>query len=40
MTGIYQVTAAVPAGLTPAADAPLVVTVAEQASPAVTIPVQ
>ncbi|HTM49929.1 MAG TPA: hypothetical protein VL285_14655 [Bryobacteraceae bacterium] len=40
MTGIYQVTATVPAGVTPAADAPLVVTVAEQASPAVTIPVQ
>ncbi len=40
MAGIYQVTVTVPAGITPAPDAPLVVTVADQASPAVTIAVQ
>jgi uncharacterized protein (TIGR03437 family) len=40
LTGIYQVTATVPAGITPAPDAPLIVTVADQASPAVTIAVQ
>ena len=38
--GIYQVTATVPSGITPAPDAPLVVTVADQASPTVTIAVQ
>jgi uncharacterized protein (TIGR03437 family) len=40
MTGIYQVTVTVPPGVTPAPDTPLVVTVAEHASPVVTIPVQ
>jgi uncharacterized protein (TIGR03437 family) len=39
-TGIYQVTATVPPGITPAPDAPLVVTVADQTSPPVTIAVQ
>jgi len=40
LTGIYQVTATVPAGISPAPDALLVVTVAEQASPPVSIAVQ
>jgi uncharacterized protein (TIGR03437 family) len=40
LTGIYQITAVVPAGITPAADATLIVTVADQSSPAVTIAVQ
>ena len=38
--GIYQVTATVPSGITPAPDAPLVVRVADQSSPAVTIAVK
>jgi uncharacterized protein (TIGR03437 family) len=40
LVGIYRVTATVPAGITPAPDAPLIVTVAEQASPPVTIAVK
>ena len=40
VTGLYQVTATVPAGITPAPDAPLIVTVADQPSPAVTVAVQ
>jgi uncharacterized protein (TIGR03437 family) len=39
LAGIYQVTVTVPAGITPAPDAPVVVTVADQSSPPVTIPV-
>jgi uncharacterized protein (TIGR03437 family) len=38
--GLYQVTVTVPDGIAPAPDAPIVVTVAGQDSPPVTIPVQ
>ena len=40
LVGVYQVTVTVPDGIAPAPDAALVVTVAAQASPAVTIAVQ
>ena len=38
--GLYQVNAVVPSGITPSPAAPLIITVAEQSSPAVTIAVQ
>ncbi|MBZ5595662.1 MAG: hypothetical protein LAP39_25770 [Acidobacteriia bacterium] len=38
--GLYQVNAVVPAGVTPGDDVPLVLTIAGQASPAVTIAVR
>src|SRR5213078_4822092 len=40
LVGVYQVSVTVPDGVTSAPNAPLVVTVAGQASPAVTIAVQ
>jgi len=40
VAGIYLVTVTVPGGITPAPDAPLVVSVADQSSQPVTIAVQ
>jgi uncharacterized protein (TIGR03437 family) len=40
LTGVYQVTVTVPPGITPAPDAPLIVTVADQSSQPVTIAVK